>query len=85
MIKSQMKVNAPLWLTVYFCILEFASASVFSGVKRLLGDEDGLGLLRRWLRGSAWQPGLVVCSALHSGLSLTVFAIRKKKKKKLSM
>lgn len=78
MVKSQRDIIASLWLTVYFHILEFASVSVFSGVKRLLGDQDGLGLFQTWLRGPAWQPGLVLCSALYSGHSLTISAIRKK-------
>lgn len=63
-----MEVNTPLWLTVYFCTLELASVSVFSGGKRLLGDQDELGLFWRWLQGPTWQPGLVVCSALQSRL-----------------
>lgn len=39
--------------------------SGFSGGKRLLGDQ---GVLRKWWQGPAWQPGLVVGSALCSGL-----------------
>lgn len=65
MIKSQMEVNSPALADRIFCISELASVSGFSGGKRLLGDQ---GVLQRRWQGPAWQPGLVVGSALHSGL-----------------
>jgi len=80
MIKSQVEVNTPLWLTVYFCILELASASVFSGGKRLLGDEDGLGLLRRQLWGPRFGP--MLCSAFRSFTDSLCYQKKKRKKRK---
>lgn len=60
---------------------------LYSLVEERRGLETRMGLWQRWLQGLVWQPGLVMCSAVLSGHSLTVFAIRKKKqgKKKLNV